>query len=99
MAARLAKTAVVLRSKLAFEVVLSEVQIMRQALYTLILGLAGSVTALPQSSDAVAGTFANPPQGAPVIIPRAKQYDITSQITGRTYRIMVSIPINADLTK
>src|ERR1022692_3097469 len=72
---------------------------MRQAIYILIPGLAGSMTALPQSSGAVAGTFANPPQGAPVVIPRAKQYDITSQITGRTYRIMVSTPINADPTK
>lgn len=30
--------------------------------------------------------------GAPVVVPRAMQYDITSRLNGETYRIMVSTP-------
>ena len=34
--------------------------------------------------------------GAPIVVPRARQYDITSKINGLKYRIMVSTPQNAD---
>jgi uncharacterized protein len=34
--------------------------------------------------------------GEPVVVPRAKQYDITSKINGLKYRAMVSTPRNAD---
>jgi predicted alpha/beta superfamily hydrolase len=34
--------------------------------------------------------------GNPVVMARSKQYDITSRINGRSYRIMVSTPLNAD---
>jgi hypothetical protein len=33
--------------------------------------------------------------GAPVTVPRARQYDITSRINGQTYRIFISTPVNA----
>lgn len=39
------------------------------------------------------------PDGAPVSIPRAKQYDITSKINGRTYRVFVSTPFQAEAGK
>jgi uncharacterized protein len=32
----------------------------------------------------------------PIVVPRAKQYDITSKINGLKYRVMVSTPQNAD---
>jgi predicted alpha/beta superfamily hydrolase len=34
--------------------------------------------------------------GAPVVIPRAVQYDLKSKITGITYRVMVATPFRAD---
>jgi len=34
--------------------------------------------------------------GAPVLIPRSRQYDIKSKITGITYRVMVSTPFDAN---
>lgn len=34
--------------------------------------------------------------GAPVVVPRAQRFDITSRINGQTYRIMVSTPFMAD---
>ena len=43
-----------------------------------------------------AQTLIDPPDGAPVTIPRAKQYDITSKINGRTYRVFVSTPFRAE---
>ena len=43
-----------------------------------------------------AETRISPPDGAPVMIPRAKQYDITSKINGRTYRVFVSTPFRAE---
>jgi uncharacterized protein len=42
----------------------------------------------PQSGGTVAGE--------PIVVPRAKQYDITSKINGLKYRVMVSTPQNAD---
>jgi uncharacterized protein len=32
----------------------------------------------------------------PIVVPRAKQYDLTSKISGLKYRVMVSTPPNAD---
>jgi uncharacterized protein len=43
-----------------------------------------------------ADTKIDPPDGAPVMIPRAKHYDITSKINGRTYRVFVSTPYRAE---
>lgn len=40
-----------------------------------------------------------PSEGAPVVIPRARQYDITSKINGREYRVYVSMPFKADPAK
>ncbi len=37
-----------------------------------------------------------PPEGAPAAIPRARQYDLTSRINGRTYRVFVSTPFGAE---
>ena len=48
------------------------------------------------SSMLAAETKISPPDGAPVMIPRAKQYDITSKINGRTYRVFVSTPFRAE---
>jgi len=31
-------------------------------------------------------------QGAPVMMPRATQYDLTSKVNGETYRVMVAVP-------
>ncbi|HWA25172.1 MAG TPA: alpha/beta hydrolase-fold protein [Lacunisphaera sp.] len=42
---------------------------------------------------------APPPDGAPVTIPRARQYDITSKINGRDYRVFVAMPFKADPAK
>jgi hypothetical protein len=39
---------------------------------------------------------ADGPDGAPMVVPGATQYDLTSKITGRTYRLMVSVPFKAD---
>jgi len=36
-----------------------------------------------------------PPEGAVAAIPRARQYDLTSRINGRTYRVFVSTPFGA----
>jgi predicted alpha/beta superfamily hydrolase len=38
-------------------------------------------------------------EGAPVVIPRARQYDFTSKISGRDYRVYVSLPFKADPAK
>jgi predicted alpha/beta superfamily hydrolase len=38
-------------------------------------------------------------EAAPVAIPRAKQYDLTSAINGRTYRVFVSTPFGAEAGK
>lgn len=46
-----------------------------------------------------AETKIDPPDGAPVTIPRAKQYDLTSKINGRTYRVFVSTPFQAEAGK
>jgi len=42
---------------------------------------------------------AAPADGAPVTIPRARQYDLTSRINGRDYRVFVAMPFKADPAK
>src|SRR5213076_1979923 len=37
-----------------------------------------------------------PEQGHPAKLPRALQYDFTSRITGRPYRLTITPPINPD---
>jgi predicted alpha/beta superfamily hydrolase len=62
---------------------------LRASLALLLLAVAASASrgaSVPAPSDA----------GAPVLIPRARQYDLTSKITGRGYRVFVSTPFNAD---
>jgi predicted alpha/beta superfamily hydrolase len=38
------------------------------------------------------------PEGKPVVVPRALQYDIPSRVTGRTYRVWISVPPKSDPT-
>jgi len=52
--------------------------------------------ALASATLFAAETLIDPPDGAPVTIPRAKQYDLTSRINGRTYRVFVSTPFRAE---
>ncbi|HVZ66407.1 MAG TPA: alpha/beta hydrolase-fold protein [Lacunisphaera sp.] len=40
-----------------------------------------------------------PADGAPVAIPRARQYDLTSKVNGREYRVYVAMPFKADPAK
>ncbi len=49
------------------------------------LALAGAEPAAPAPAAAA-------PVMAPMVMPNAQQFDMTSKITGRTYRILVSIP-------
>ncbi|HVT71550.1 MAG TPA: alpha/beta hydrolase-fold protein [Lacunisphaera sp.] len=56
--------------------------------------LAAGSPGLPAAADA-----AKPSDGAPVVIPRARQYDITSRINGREYRVYVAMPFKADPAK
>ena len=67
----------------------------RHLICALIVALPGSVIASRQATPAV-GASVDAPEGTPVVVPRAKQYDITSRINGETYRIMVSTPVEAD---
>jgi predicted alpha/beta superfamily hydrolase len=67
----------------------------RHLIGALVLGLSGSVVASQQATPVV-GASVDAPEGTPVVVPRAKQYDITSRINGETYRIMVSTPVEAD---
>lgn len=48
------------------------------------------------SAAAEASPSSEPGEGTAVTIPNARQYDLTSQINGRTYRVFVSAPHNAD---
>ncbi len=48
----------------------------------------------PQTPSVTAGVMSDGGEGAPVTLPGALQYDITSQINGRAYRIFVSTPDN-----
>jgi predicted alpha/beta superfamily hydrolase len=45
------------------------------------------------------GFSAENPNGEPLTVPRAKQYDFKPRINGRDYRIMVSTPQKADPNK
>jgi ferri-bacillibactin esterase len=56
--------------------------------------LLASILALALAAEAPAGAApaASPPVMAPMQQPSAQQFDITSKITGRTYRILVSRP-------
>ncbi|HTL69183.1 MAG TPA: alpha/beta hydrolase-fold protein [Lacunisphaera sp.] len=59
------------------------------------LGLSCSAPIL----NAAAENVVTPSDGAPVVIPRARQYDITSTINGRAYRVYVAMPFKADPAK
>ena len=48
----------------------------------------------PQTPPVTAGVMSDGGEGAPYTLPGALQYDITSQINGRAYRIFVSTPEN-----
>ena len=58
--------------------------------------LLASLALVSASALRAAETMIEPPDGAPVTIPRAKQYDITSKLNGRTYRVFVSTPFRAE---
>ncbi|MEO7414062.1 MAG: alpha/beta hydrolase-fold protein [Opitutaceae bacterium] len=58
--------------------------------------LIASLVLASAASLFAAETKISPPDGASVVIPRAKQYDITSKINGRTYRVFVSTPFRAE---
>ena len=60
---------------------------------------AGGHSRCEVGSDPIEGTHSTAPVEAPVVVPRATQYDITSRINGETYRILVSTPIEADPPK
>jgi len=45
------------------------------------------------------GPAVTPSDGTPVVVPRARQYDLTSQINGREYRVYVAMPFKADPAK
>jgi ferri-bacillibactin esterase len=66
----------------------------------LILGIAFVVGcgSLP-GQESNAETLSTRGGGAPVVIPRARQFDVVSQINGQTYRIMVATPHAADPTR
>lgn len=54
--------------------------------------LAGVVELLPAQTK----SGAIPPHGQPVTLPGALQYDFTSQITGRPYRLTITPPVRSD---
>ena len=55
----------------------------------LFLVLTSRLVSAQQPPTPIAGS---PPEGAPVAVPRSKQYDLTSRINGLTYRVMVATP-------
>jgi predicted alpha/beta superfamily hydrolase len=66
---------------------------------TVVLIVALSASLAAQNMSPAARTTVANPDGAPIVIPRAKQYDITSRLNGKTYRIMVAPPFGADPQK
>lgn len=73
---------------------------MHASLYTCSrLLLSALLFAVGGVAHAAEATTVVPPEGAPVLIPRAKQYDLTSRINGRTYRVFVATPFKADPAK
>jgi hypothetical protein len=62
----------------------------------LILGLFETGIFAQQQVDLPAPPKAVQLEGAPVMLARAKQFDVTSRINGQTYRVMVSTPYMAD---
>ena len=62
----------------------------------LVAVLAGCASVSQPPPPLQATAAASTQEGAPVTIPRAKQYDITSRINDQTYRIMVATPFMAD---
>jgi hypothetical protein len=58
--------------------------------------LAGSAAVSQQQPAAASVASTSRPDGVPVTVARAMQYDVTSRINGQTYRLMVSTPFKAD---
>lgn len=69
----------------------------RAALIGLLFLVCGC-TSTPGGRSSSGEAFASA-DGVPVTIDRSRQYDLTSRINGRTYRIMVSVPFKADPDK
>ena len=69
---------------------------MRVVISIFVAVLSGCASVSQQQPRPEAAASASTQEGAPVTIPRAKQYDITSRINGQTYRIMVATPFKAD---
>jgi len=63
----------------------------------LLLAAVALMLLLSPPSSLLAQATGNEAQGgAPVVIARARQYDIKSKINGLTYRVMILAPVNAD---
>ena len=69
---------------------------MRIKIVAIGLAVSGCMSMSQPQLDQARATTANAKGGAPVTVPRATQYDITSRINGQTYRVMVATPFRAD---
>ena len=56
----------------------------------------GAVRAGAAQTQVASTPFVEPQEGTAAVIPRARQYDLTSKTNGRTYRVFVSTPTKAD---
>jgi predicted alpha/beta superfamily hydrolase len=54
------------------------------------------LAAAQAAAQAPTRSSADPPDGLPVTIARARRYDITSRLNGQTYRLMVATPVGLD---
>jgi hypothetical protein len=68
----------------------------QKTLVGIILGLMGAATSTAQQITPATSSVARASEAAPVVISRARQYELTSRINGQTYRIMVSLPFMFD---
>lgn len=72
---------------------------MRIVILAILLAVSGCTSLPPSQEGNRQSAKAAIPQGASVTVPRAKQYDLTSRINGRTYRVFVATPFQADPVK
>jgi hypothetical protein len=70
----------------------------RAALFLVSWLLAVALVGTELGAQVPTGVSSSDDAGAPVTLPRARQYDITSRINGQPYRIFVSPPVNAHPT-
>ncbi|MES2325061.1 MAG: alpha/beta hydrolase-fold protein [Pseudomonadota bacterium] len=72
---------------------------MRTAILAITLAVSGCTSLPHQREELTQSATATAPQGAPVTVPRARQFDLVSRINGRTYRVFVAAPFQADPAK